>query len=159
AVIDLRPSAEEELVRDTAAAFARERLTPAMRAHEARGAVDPDVVRAWRALGFATMDAPPDAGGQGLGAIAKVLVLEELGAGDPGAALPLDGAGPALGALLALDETALVRRVAEEPALRVALVVDLDGRLACDGRTVRGIAPWVPVPADGAPPLVVLQPD
>jgi alkylation response protein AidB-like acyl-CoA dehydrogenase len=156
-VIDLRPSAEDDLVRETARAFARDRLLPGMRAHEARGAVDLSIVSAYRALGFATMEVPEAAGGQGLPPFAKILVLEELGAGDPGAVLALEGAGPALQALVELGALDLVRRLPEDPALRVAFVHDAAGLLASDGTTVSGTHPWAPLP-EGGGPVVIVQP-
>jgi alkylation response protein AidB-like acyl-CoA dehydrogenase len=158
-VIDLRLDPDEEMIRATARAFARDRLLPAMRAHEAQGGVHPDVVRAYRALGFAAMEAPEAAGGRGASPLAKALVLEELGAGDAGAALALEGAGPALRALVELDERGLVRRLADEPDLRVALACDPEGRLALRGGGVTGSHPWAPVPPSGAAVVVVLQAD
>jgi len=128
-----------------------------MRAHEAEGCVDPALVRAYRALGFATMEAPGAAGGQALPALAKALVLEEVGAGDAGAALALEGAGPAERALVELGQWEVLRRLGDEPLLRVGFVCDADGRLVLDGGAVTGSHAWAPLPASGCEAVVVLQ--
>src|SRR3989442_8938509 len=158
-VIDLRLGADEELIRATARAFARERLAPAMRAHEARGGVDPEIVRAYRSLGFAAMEAPEAVGGQGLSLFAKALVLEEVGAGDPAASFALDGAGPALAALVELGASDLLRRLPDDPDLRVALVHDAAGTLDLEAAAVTGTQAWVPVPARGCAAGVVVRAD
>src|SRR3989442_15343455 len=98
-VIDLRLGADEELIRATARAFARERLAPAMRAHEALGGVNPEIVRAYRSLGFAAMEAPEAVGGQGLSLFANALVLKRVGAGATATHITLVVARAALAAL------------------------------------------------------------
>ncbi len=159
AVIDLRPGADEELIRATARAFARERLAPAMRRHEERRGVDSEIVRAYRDLGFATMEAPEAAGGQGLSLFAKAIVLEEIGAGDPAASFALDGAGPALGALVELGENDLLRRIPHDPDLRVGVVYDPASALVLEGEAITGTHPWAPVPARGCAAVVVIRGD
>ena len=156
-MIDLQLDADEEMIRDTARAFAQERLVPAMRVHERQGGVGVELVRAYRALGFAGMEAPATAGGQDASPLAKALVLEELGAGDAGAAFALEGAGPALQALVELGETTLLRRVLDHPDLRIGFISDGEGRLTLDSRTVTGTHPWSPVPASGCAAVVVVQ--
>ena len=158
-MIDLQLDADEEMIRDTARAFAQERLVPAMRVHERLGGVDVELVRAYRALGFAAMEAPATAGGQDASPLARALVLEELGAGDAGAAFALEGAGPAVQALVELREAALLRDVLMRPELRVGLVFDGEGRLSLTSRTVSGTYPWVTVPASGCVAIVVVQGD
>ena len=158
-MIDLQLDADEEMIRDTARAFAQERLAPAMRAHERQASVDLELVRAYRALGFAAMEGPAAAGGQDASPLAKALVLEELGAGDAGAAFALEGAGPALQALVELGQTALLRDVLAKPELRVGFVSDGEGRLALDPRSVSGTHPWTAVPASGCAAVVVVRGD
>ena len=156
-MIDLHLGPDEEMIRDTARAFAQDRLAPAMRVHEGRGAVDVGLVRAYRVLGFAAMEAPATAGGQGASPLAKALVLEELGAGDAAAAFALEGAGPALQALVELGETALLRNLIADPHLRVGFVSDEEGRLALGPATVTGTHPWSPLPSRGCAAVVVVQ--
>lgn len=156
-MIDLRLGPDEELMRDSARAFARERLLPAMRRHEAQHGVDQDVVRGYRDLGFASMEAPETVGGQGASLVAKCVVLEELGAGDAGATLALEGAGPALHALVELNAASLVRDLVTRADLRIALVDDVDERLALRGDRLTGTHPWAPVPAASCAAVVVLQ--
>jgi len=158
-VIDLQLDADEEMIRDTARAFAQERLAPAMRVHERQGGVAAELVRVYRALGFAAMEAPATAGGQDASPLAKALVLEELGAGDAGAAFALEGAGPALQALVELGETALLRDVLTRPELRVGFVSDGEGRLSLASGAVSGTHPWATVPPSGCAAVVVVQGD
>src|SRR5205807_4833781 len=84
---------EERLIQETARRFAHDRLRPDLRAHERARGVPGALAAEFAALGLDAVDVPTGAGGQGLGAFAKSLVLEELAAVDPGAALALDGAG------------------------------------------------------------------
>ena len=78
-MFSLALSDEERLIQDTARRFARDRLLPGLRAHERARGVPPEVVREFAGLGLA--------GGEDLGAFVRALVLEELAAVDPGAAL------------------------------------------------------------------------
>src|SRR5690349_8778054 len=77
-------SDEERLIQETARRFARDRLLPGLRAHERARGVPTALVSEFAGLGL---------GGEEIPAFARVLVLEELAAVDPGAALALDGAG------------------------------------------------------------------
>ena len=89
-----------ELIVETAKSFATEELFPKLREHERGRAVLPAVRKAYAEMGLAGLEVPESLGGAGLGAVARVLVNEELAAGDAGAALALDPLGPALYALL-----------------------------------------------------------
>src|SRR5439155_1057216 len=133
-VFTLALSDEERLIQETARRFARDRLLPELRAHERARAVPPEVVREFAGLGLA--------GGEDLGAFARALVLEELAAVDPGAALALAraraGIRTAVGALLvgaargaheyamryATERTAFGRPIAHHQALAF-LIADL----------------------------------
>ncbi|TMB48222.1 MAG: acyl-CoA dehydrogenase family protein, partial [Deltaproteobacteria bacterium] len=77
-------SEEERLIQETARRFAHDRLRPGLRAHERARGVPGALVAEFAALGLDAVDVPAGAGGQGLGAFAKCLVLEELAAVDPG---------------------------------------------------------------------------
>ena len=112
-MIDFTLSDELSLLRDTARGFANDHLRDAERAAEAARAPSAAARAAYREIGLAGLELPERLGGAGLGALARALVLEELAAADPGAALALDPLGPAHGvAQVAVCEAA--RRVAQQ---------------------------------------------
>lgn len=156
-MIDLRLGPEEEMVRATAQAFARDRLRPRMREHERLGGVPPEIVRAYRELGFSAMEAPEGFGGAGAPLLSKVVLLEEIGWGDAGAAFALDGIGPGLRALVELGDGDLRREVLSDPSRWLATIVDFEGRIQRRGETLRGTFPFVPVSPPG--PVIVLLPE
>jgi len=138
---DFSLSDEEILVRDTARRFAKAELEPRMRAHEKARGVDAEVGRRYAATGLDALELPADLDGQGLGAIGKAHVLEELEAADPGAAIALDGLGPALYGLLEGGHAKLVEAFRGR---RGVVVEDCDGRFRVDGSRLTGDQPWVP---------------
>src|SRR6266403_2267958 len=149
-------SEEERLIQETARRFAHDRLRPGLRAHERARGVPGALVAEFAALGLDAVDVPAGAGGQGLGAFAKCLVLEELAAVDPGAAVALDGAGLALPTLAEGGLEALIGELRREPGHRGVVIEDVEGRLGVrDGRLV-GEHPWVP--ADAVAVAVVFHP-
>jgi alkylation response protein AidB-like acyl-CoA dehydrogenase len=161
-MIDFDLGDELELVQATAREFAADQLRPALREHEAARGVGEAVRAAFAEIGFASLEWPEGVGGSGLGALARWLVLEELAAGDAGAALALDPLGPALYPLLELGGEAALRTygapLLATPGARAALVWNGAGarsRLVCDGDTLTGDVPWVP--ADRIDLLVVLD--
>jgi len=136
-------SEEERLIQETARRFAHDRLRPGLRAHERARGVPGALAAEFAALGLDAVDVPAGAGGQGLGAFAKSLVLEELAAVDPGAAVALDGAGLALPTLAEGGLEALIGELRREPGRRGVVIEDVEGRLGLrDGRLV-GEHPWV----------------
>jgi alkylation response protein AidB-like acyl-CoA dehydrogenase len=156
-MIDLGLSDELSLLRETARGFARDRLRDADRAAEAARAPAAAAREAFAAIGLAGLELPEAAGGAGLGALARVLVLEELAAADPGAALALDPLGPALYPLAELGGEAALRELALpllEAGGRAALAVDLEGRVRTVAGRAEGALPWLP--ADRVDLLVVL---
>jgi len=146
-----------ELIVETARGFAAEELQPRLREHETGREVDAGVRKAYREIGLAGLELPERLGGAGLGALARALVNEELGAGDAGAALALDPLGPALYPLLELGGEAALEELAvpllEAEAARAVLVAECDARLDV-GDTLSGTVPWVP--ADRVDLVVVL---
>jgi len=70
------------MIRDSAARFAEQRLTPNSRKWEAAGAVDPEVLREMGELGFMGMTVPERSGGAGLDYVSYALALIEIAAGD-----------------------------------------------------------------------------
>jgi alkylation response protein AidB-like acyl-CoA dehydrogenase len=158
-VIDFDLDPELTLLRETAAGFARDQLRPRDREFEKARAVADPVRKLHREIGLATIGLPESLGGAGLGALAQVLVLEELGAADAGAALALDPLGPALHALAELGgEAALASHAApllELPNARAVLWFDGARRVQVRGDRAAGTLPWVP--ADRVDLLVVLD--
>ena len=167
-MIDLDPDEELALVRDTARQFAGDHLAGRMRQAEAARAVDADVAAAYAEIGLSGLELPEAAGGAGLGALARVLVNEELAAADAGAALALDPLGPALYPLLELGAPlSIPASLAAHPQDRLLLATHLDGDLQLVGgggggtgpaaRPVTAAIPWVP--AERAHGVVLLGPE
>jgi len=77
-------SEQQRLVRDTAAAYARDVLMPGARAWEAQGAIPETVLRQMGDLGFMGMTVATDHGGAGLDYVSYALALIEIAAGDGG---------------------------------------------------------------------------
>ena len=73
---------QQELIRDTARRFAKERLAPNSRAWEEARAIDPEVLREMGELGFMGMTVPEQWGGAGLDYVSYSLALAEIAAGD-----------------------------------------------------------------------------
>jgi len=132
-------SDEERLVQETARRFAEDRLLPRVRAHEQARGVAPELVREFAALGLAGSEA---------GAFVRAIVLEELAAVDAGAAVGLDGAGPA---------AAVLGRAADDPGFRAVVVDDVEEHFRFREGRLDGDHPWVP--ADRIDAAVVLQGD
>ena len=72
----------QEMVRQAARDFARERLVPHSREWEAAGEFPPDVLREMGQLGFLGMTVPEELGGAGLDYVSYALALIEIAAGD-----------------------------------------------------------------------------
>jgi alkylation response protein AidB-like acyl-CoA dehydrogenase len=72
----------QQLVRDTAREFARNRLAPHSREWEAAGAFPPEVLAEMGSLGFLGMTVPETLGGAGLDYVSYALALMEVAAGD-----------------------------------------------------------------------------
>jgi butyryl-CoA dehydrogenase len=73
---------QQEMIRESAARFAEERLAPNSRRWEAAEAVDADVLREMGELGFMGMTVPASYGGAGLDYVTYALALMEIAAGD-----------------------------------------------------------------------------
>ncbi len=148
---------ELELLVETARSFAEEELAPRVRAAEAARGLDRRAREAFGAIGLAGLELPEGLGGAGLGAVARVLVNEELGAADAGAALALDPLGPALYPLLELGGAQALRELAlpllTRAGARAVVVAGVDADLVRRGDRLHGRIPYVP--AD-APALVVV---
>jgi len=75
-------SDQQEMIRESAARFAEQRLAPNSRKWEAAGAVDPDALREMGQLGFMGMTVPEEYNGAGLDYVSYALALMEIAAGD-----------------------------------------------------------------------------
>jgi alkylation response protein AidB-like acyl-CoA dehydrogenase len=145
----IEPELDEELrlLRETAGGFAENWLRPRERDHEAQRDVAPEAREAFAKIGLAGLELPERLGGAGLGALARVVIAEELAAADPGAALALDPLGPALYALAALGEeplAELAEPLLRAPGARAVLVFDERAALEVADGCARGRIPWVP---------------
>ncbi|MCS5636405.1 MAG: acyl-CoA/acyl-ACP dehydrogenase [Myxococcota bacterium] len=161
-MIDFELGDELELVRHTARTYADDHLRPALRDHEAKRTPAPTSQKAFAEIGFASLEWPEADDEPGLGALGRFLVLEELAAADPGAALALDPLGPALYPLLELGGadalTTFGAPLLETAGSRALLVWNGPGTrlpLRKTGDTLSGSVPWVP--ADHADLVVVLD--
>jgi len=73
---------QQEMIRESAARFAEERLAPNSRKWEAAGAVDADTLHDMGQLGFMGMTVPEAYNGAGLDYVSYALALIEIAAGD-----------------------------------------------------------------------------
>jgi butyryl-CoA dehydrogenase len=77
-------SEEQKLIRDTARAFAQEKVAPHARAWEAAGEIPRALLAEMGTLGFMGMCVPAEWGGAGADMVSYVLALEEIAAADGG---------------------------------------------------------------------------
>ena len=146
-MFDLDPGDELALLAETARKLAAEELRPRLREAEAARAVADPVRTAYAEVGLAGLELPAAHDGAGLGALARVIVNEELAAADAGAALALDPFGPALYGVLEMGDGALLADFVAALAAPDARAVWLDGpevRMAADGAGVDADVPWLP---------------
>jgi alkylation response protein AidB-like acyl-CoA dehydrogenase len=73
---------QQEMIRESAARFAQERLAPNSRSWEAAGSVDAEVLHEMGRLGFMGMTVPEQYDGAGLDYVSYALALMEIAAGD-----------------------------------------------------------------------------
>ena len=129
-MIDFGLGDELEMIRATARDFAADHLRPNLREHEKARGLPAQVHSAFIKIGFATLEWPEALGGDGLGALARSLVLEELSAADPGASLALDPLGPALYPLLEMSDPECARVLGQPlidaPGSRALLVWNVE---------------------------------
>jgi alkylation response protein AidB-like acyl-CoA dehydrogenase len=77
--MDFKLSEREELLRKTMREFAEREITPRMDAMEETGEFPVDLLKKMGDMGILGVITPPEYGGNGLGNLARVIVLEELG--------------------------------------------------------------------------------
>jgi alkylation response protein AidB-like acyl-CoA dehydrogenase len=148
-VLDLEPDDDLALIVETARKLASESLLPRMRETEAARGVDAATCASYEEIGLAGLELPESAGGAALGCVARVLVNEELGAADPGAALALDPIGVALYPVLELGGEAAVESLAKQlraagNRARACVVFAEDVDIEGDGERISASVPWVP---------------
>lgn len=147
-MFDFELGEELTLLVQTVRRFAEDQLAPHLRSAEAARALEPSVHAAYASIGLVGLELPAELGGAGLGPLARVLVNEELGAVDAGAALALDRFGPALGAMLELFSPGEIAQLAEpiksDAQARALLVTDHDAALEVGEHTLSGQIAWVP---------------
>ena len=73
---------DQTLIRDTARAFARDRLAPGAAARDRNGAIEPEILTELGELGFLGMTVSPDYDGVGADYVSYALALMEIAAGD-----------------------------------------------------------------------------
>ncbi|MEZ0122565.1 MAG: acyl-CoA dehydrogenase family protein [Candidatus Reddybacter sp.] len=152
-MFELDPGEDISLIVDVVQRFATDILSQQYRDFEADKALPDTVLNRYSALGLSAMELPEILGGAGLGSRAKCAVLEELGYGDPGAALALDGIGPTLYAISELGGDSALENIIlprlNDPNARIALVWDAgDARkkhnLRRSNNHYSGTVPWLP---------------
>ncbi len=92
-MIDFEPSEDQRMMQDSVAQFAKGTLLPRIRESERLRGVPEDVRRLAHEMALGFIDVPESAGGQGLGLLTRVMLEEELGSADAGAAFGLSGPG------------------------------------------------------------------
>ena len=117
--------------------FAQREIRPALRDTEKKGP-SPALEDRFAELGLSGLDWPEAAGGQGLSAIARAIVEEELAAGDLGAAFALDRGGAAATFLRAVQSDAANAALKELLANggRAALAAAEEGKAQDDFQTL-----------------------
>ena len=73
---------EQAMIRDTARAFARDRIAPGVGAREAAGAIEPDLIAEMGQLGLLGMTVPESMGGIGADYVSYALALMEVASAD-----------------------------------------------------------------------------
>lgn len=128
-MIDFEPSEDQRMMQDSVAQFAKSTLAPRIRESERLRGVPEDVRRLAHEMALGFIDVPESAGGQGLGLLTRVILEEELGSADAGAAFGLSGPGSFGAAVVELGT----------PEQVAALLADFGG---ADGHARFGAVAW-----------------
>jgi len=160
-LFDLEAGDELDLVVETARQWAQSELVPSIRDAESARSVAKGLRETWEEVGLGTLELPPMQGGAGLGCVGRVLVNEELAAGDAGQLLALDSSAPIYSAALEIggeEAVGELLKLTEQGRLRGILVVAEDAaRCDVDESTMTLDVPWVA--ADAADVVAVLTSD
>jgi alkylation response protein AidB-like acyl-CoA dehydrogenase len=135
-MVSLELTEELSQVQGTVREFAKQHVRPKLRQIEKKGASD-ELKSRFNEMGLFGVDWPESAGGQGLGALARVLIEEELAYGDVGAAFALDRGGAAAEFLLAVgtDAAHAALKGLLSGSGRAALALAEEGKAQADFRT------------------------
>lgn len=106
-------SEEQQMMRETVAAFAREKLKGRARDVEHHRALPDDLVTSIAELGLSTYAVPESCGGSGMGASTAVIVEEELAWGDASVPFAMPGPGALLHAVIELASDAQQKAILE----------------------------------------------
>jgi alkylation response protein AidB-like acyl-CoA dehydrogenase len=128
-MIDFEPSEDQRMMQDSVAQFAKSTLAPRIRESEKLRGVPEDVRLLAHEMALGFIDVPESAGGQGLGILTRVMLEEELGSADAGAAFGLSGPGTFGAAIVELGT----------PEQVAALLADFSG---ADGHALFGAVAW-----------------
>ncbi len=168
-MFDLALNDDLAMIQDVVCRFASDVLSEHYRDFEADKAIPESVLTAYAELGLAGLELSESLGGAALGSLAKTIVLEELGFGDAGAAVALDGIGSALYAIAETGgDSALEQYILpllDKPEARVLLIWDDNQSYratfsrvdTADQIGYQGLVPWVS--ANRADLIVVLDAD
>ena len=146
-MFEIALSEEEELIQESARRFALQELLPSIRANEEARGVPEAVRKSFVEAGLDAIEIGPESAG--VSATVRTLILEELAAVDPGAAIALDGIGTAR---YFLSEMGI-----DAEGSRGVVLFDTEERFRCEGERLSGKHPWVPASAPDA--VVVVQSD
>ena len=94
---------EQILIRDTARAFAQEKVAPHVRAWEAAGEIPRPLLAELGALGFMGMTVPTEWGGAGADHLTTSLALAEIAAGDGALSTVVSGHNSPVGVMPILN--------------------------------------------------------
>lgn len=151
---------ELALIVDMARRLAKDELQPKTRQAEKSRSPDERLRLVWQEVGLASLELPVAHDGPGLGCLARVLVNEELAAGDAGAALALDPFGPAATTALEVggeDAVGALIRAVGYLGDRALFVSAHDAQISICDDVLDLRAGWVP--AEKAKAVVVLSGD
>jgi alkylation response protein AidB-like acyl-CoA dehydrogenase len=144
--VDFARGEGDEIIAETIGRFAVDELRPRLRDFETVRAVSESVRERFAALGFEALDIAEEAGGAGLGLLARVRINRLLAEADAGAALALDRLAPAIYVIEAFGGVETLKSIAPDLGqfdLRFALVMD-PGAGDVAGARAAGEVAWVP---------------
>ncbi len=163
-MFDMELGEDLTLIQDMVRRFATDVLAEQYRDFEDARCLPDSIITEFEGLGLAGLELPESLGGANLGAVAKTMVLEELGAGDAGSVFALDAIGAALYPIIEPGGSEAVEShllpLLGDSSARALLVWDEGDAVRCptlqhNERTYDGTIPWVP--ADTAELVVILD--
>jgi len=144
--VDFARGESDEIIAETIGRFAADELRPRLREFETARTVGESVRERFAALGFEALDIAEEAGGAGLGLLARVRTNRLLAEADAGAALALDRFAPAIYVIEAFGGVEPLKSLGMnlgQSDLRFALVMD-PGAGDTAGARVAGHVAWIP---------------